>query len=67
MVGDFRFVSRISLLRVNKVAELQRIADKEDRSVVANHVPVAFFGVKLQRETARIAGRIGRALFPAYR
>ncbi len=58
---------RIALLCVNKIAELQRVADEKYRCVVAGHVPVAFLGVKLQRKAARIAFRVGRTLFPADR
>ena len=52
-----------ALLRADKVLELHRIANKEDRRVVAHHVVVAFGGVELQGETARIAPGIGAAAF----
>src|SRR5262249_36970915 len=54
------------LLRVNEVAELQRIADEKDRSVVAGHVPVALFSVELKSESARITLGISRTLFAAH-
>src|SRR6202040_1296260 len=54
-------------LRMDKIAELQRIANKEHRGVVAGHVPVAFFGVKLQRKSAWVALRIRGAFLAADR
>jgi hypothetical protein len=53
--GRFEVGFRIALLRVDEIAELERIANKENGRVVAHHVPVAFFRVKLQREPARIS------------
>src|SRR5699024_12538694 len=53
----------ISLLRVDEIGELHRIADEEHRSVVAHHVEVALFGVELQRESAHIAPGVGRTEF----
>ena len=61
----FQVGLRIALLRVDEVGELQRIAEEEHGRVVADHVPVAFFGVELQGEAARIALGVGRALFAA--
>src|SRR5260370_16360578 len=58
---------RIALLRVDEIAELQRIANEEDGGVVSRHVPVALFGVKLPRKPARIARRVRRTLFTAHR
>jgi len=57
---------RAALLGVDEVAELERIADEEDRRVVADHVPVALLGVELHREAAGIAGRVGRSLLSAH-
>src|SRR5262245_15604962 len=37
-----------------EVGELVRVAYKEDRSVVSNKIPVAFFRVKLQRESPHV-------------
>jgi hypothetical protein len=51
----------VVLLAVDEVGELERIADEEDRRVVAREVPVAVLGIELQRESARIAHAIGRA------
>ncbi|MNP01759.1 hypothetical protein D3C76_935860 [compost metagenome] len=43
-----------ALLSVDKVRELEWVANEEYRRVVANNVPVAFFGIELQREATRI-------------
>ena len=40
--------ARVALLRADEVRELERVADEEDRRVVADQVPVAFLGVELQ-------------------
>ena len=53
---------RISLLRMDEVAELQGIADEEHRRVVTDEVPVSLLGVELDREAARIARGIGPTL-----
>ena len=44
-----------------KLGELQRIAQEEDRGVIADDVVVAFGGVELQREAARVAPGVVRA------
>lgn len=54
---------RVTLLSVDEVREFGRIADKEDGGIVANHVPVAFFGVEFDGETTRITGSISATLF----
>jgi hypothetical protein len=40
---------------VDEVGELQRVADEENRRVVAGEVVVAFLGVELNGEAARVA------------
>ena len=50
------------LHRVNQVGKLDRILDEENWDVVANDVPVAFLGIKLDREAAHVTGQIGRTL-----
>src|SRR5260370_15759583 len=52
---------------MDEIPELQRIANKEDGRIVSRHVPVAFFGVKLQSKTAWVARRIRRTLLTAHR
>src|SRR5258708_27992638 len=52
---------------MNEITEFQRITDKEDRRVVAHHVPITFFGVELYGKAAWVSFRIGRAFLPAQR
>uniref|UniRef100_A0A182JAW5 Uncharacterized protein n=1 Tax=Anopheles atroparvus TaxID=41427 RepID=A0A182JAW5_ANOAO len=56
---------RVALLRVDEAREQHRIADEEYWRVVAHHIPHAVVGVELDGETARIAGRVGRAALTA--
>jgi hypothetical protein len=42
-VGVLHVGLRVAFLGVNQVRELERISDEEHGSVVAHHVPVAFF------------------------
>jgi hypothetical protein len=51
----------LELLRMDEVRKLISIPDEEHRSVVADHVPVAFVGIKLQRKTAHVALGVRRA------
>ncbi len=44
-----------------EVGEAERVAEEEHRRVVADDVPVAVFGVELQRSAADVALRIGGA------
>ena len=53
--------ARVALLRVDEVGELQGVTHEEHGGVVAHQVPVAFPGVELQREAARVARGVGRA------
>jgi hypothetical protein len=46
-------------MSAQRTRELGGVADEEYRRVVSSHVPVALLGVKLDSETARIAGGIG--------
>ncbi len=52
---------RVTLLGVDKVRELQRIAHEEHGSVVANQVPIAFFGIELDGKAAHVALGVRRA------
>jgi hypothetical protein len=56
----------ITLLGADKIGKLVGIANKENRSVVAHHVPVAFFGVELNGETPDIALGVGGSPFSGY-
>ena len=42
----------VALLRVDEIGKLERIADKEDRSVVAEQFVVSVVGVELDRKAA---------------
>jgi hypothetical protein len=44
-----------------EVREPQRVAEEEDRRVVADDVPVALLGIKFEGGAADVAFRIGRA------
>jgi hypothetical protein len=48
------------LQRVDHVGELDRVADEEDREIVADQVPVTVLGVELDREAARVARDLAR-------
>src|SRR5712672_3089702 len=50
---------------MDKVAELQGIANEEDGRVIAGHVPVAFFGVELEGKAAGVALGVGGTFFAA--
>src|SRR5712671_6117948 len=49
---------------VVEVREAQRIAEKEDRSIVSDDVPISVLGVELESSPADIAFRIGCPAFP---
>jgi hypothetical protein len=53
----------VALDRVVQVGEAQRIAKEEDRSVVADDVPISVLGVELESKPADIALRIGCPAF----
>ncbi|MNE29201.1 hypothetical protein D3C80_1226750 [compost metagenome] len=52
---------RVALLGVDKVRELQWVANEEHWRVVTDDVPVAFLGVELHREATRVTLGICRA------
>ena len=60
-VGVAEVVGGEPLLRADEVLELQRVADEEDRRVVADDVEVALRRVELEREAAWVAPGVGRA------
>ena len=49
---------------MDEVGEFVGIADEEDGGVVADHIPVAFFGVEFDGKAAHITFGIRRAAFP---
>ena len=55
-----------TLLRVDKIGELDGIANEEDRSVITYQVVVAFGGVKFHRETAGVTPSIGGTGFASH-
>ena len=58
---------RVALLGVDEGGEEDRVADEEDRRVVAHHVPVALFRVELEGKASRVACRVRGARLPAHR
>ncbi len=56
----------MTLLRVNKIGELERITDEEYRSVVPHHVVISLLGVKLYRESPRVSLGVCGPLFAPY-
>ena len=56
----------VVLLGVDEVGELQRVADEEDRRVVAGEIPIPVRRVELDREAAGIPHRVGGALGPRH-
>ena len=56
-----------TLLGADETWELQRIAQEEHRGVVADDVVIAFGGVELQREAARVAPGIWAAALTGHR
>lgn len=50
---------RVTLLGVDEVGELGRVADEEDGGVVEDPVAVALFGTDLDGESTRVTGGIG--------
>ncbi|MNV14017.1 hypothetical protein D3C71_1046860 [compost metagenome] len=52
---------RLLLGRVDEIRKLDGVLDEEDRDIVADQIPVAFFGVHLDGKTADVAHEIGRS------
>lgn len=55
------FIVRLRLAGVDKVGELDGILNEEDRNVVANNVPVALLGVKLDSKASNIPNGVSTA------
>ena len=53
--------ARVALDRMVEVRKPQRIAEEEDRRVVADDVPVALLGIELEGGAANVAFCVGRA------
>ena len=58
MVCGSRLTARL------KIREFMGIAEEEDRGIVSDQVPIAFFSVELHGKAADVAFRIRRAVFP---
>ena len=65
-VGVAQAGAWIALDGMVQVRKFQRVAHEEHGRVIADQVPVAFFRVELEGETADIAFRIGRAAFAGH-
>ena len=61
--GAAQVGARVALDGMVQVRELERVAHEEHRRVVANQVPVAFFGVELEGKAANVTLGVGRAAF----
>lgn len=64
--GIFEIRLRVSLLRMDENGKFGGVAKEENRGVVEDPIPIAFIGVKLEREASRIPGRVRRPLFAAH-
>ena len=49
----------MTLLGMNEVRKFEGIADEKNRGIVADDVPIAFFGVEAKRKAAYVALGIG--------
>ncbi len=58
---------RVALDGLVEVGELARVAQEEHRRVVADQVPIAFFGVELQGEAADVTLGVGGATLAGHR
>jgi hypothetical protein len=50
---------------VDEVGKLDRVLNKKHRDIVADNVPVAFFGVELHAKSRTSRARSAEPLFPA--
>lgn len=51
----------VSLLGVKEVGELNRIFNEKDRSIVPDHIVIAFFSIELDGKTSRVTNGISRS------
>ena len=61
-VGVLDVAHRRRLQRMDHVGEFDRVADEENREVVADEIPIALISVELCGEAAGIAQRLGGTL-----
>ena len=64
--GRTHIGARVAFDGFVQVGEFARVAQEEHRRVVADHIPVAFFGIELQGKAADVAFRIGCAALACY-
>ena len=62
-IGIFAIGRRVPLLGVYEIGELERIPNEEDGCVISHEIVIAFLGIKLHRESARIPLGISRSFF----
>ena len=55
----------VSLLSVDETWKENRVTDKENGSIVANQIPVAFLSVEFDSKSTRISSSIGTSRFTA--
>ena len=55
--------ARVAFDNVVKVGKFQRVAKVENRRIVAHQIPVALFGIELDRKAANIALGVSGAAF----
>ena len=55
------FIVRFRLDGMDQIGKLDRVLNEKHRNVVADQIVVAFFRIKLDREAAHVAGKIGGA------
>ncbi|MNF77545.1 hypothetical protein D3C84_596950 [compost metagenome] len=65
-LSAFEVALRQTFLRVDKVREFQRITNEEYGRVIADNVPVAFFGVELQGKAAGVTLSVSRTTLTTY-
>src|SRR5450759_134393 len=51
---------RLHLYSMDQVRELDGILDEKDRDVIADQIPISFFGVELDRKSADVPRRVYR-------
>jgi hypothetical protein len=65
-VGISQVGLRVSLLGVKEVRELHWVLNEENWSIVANHIVVAFFSVKLDGKSSGVSSAVSGASFTSY-
>jgi hypothetical protein len=58
-IGIFQIGSRVSLLRMNEIGELDRITDEEDWGIVHHPITISLFSVELDGKSTRVTGSVG--------